>query len=130
MKRTVQVPLPPMGLTTVDPKSTTVGRRPIDRSISVDQARALLNRAIAECGYTLDALEAAMGKDRAYIHKVLQGDKPLPYAFIVALPDDVEAKFESLRAKSLGLIVAERVSGDQALEHLVSGLVGVLTKTA
>lgn len=125
MKRSLQMPLPPMGLPAVD-------RREVTRSTSVDPAIDLLKKAVADCDYTLDALAAAMGKDRAYIHKVLQGDKPLPYAFIEALPDDVEGKFEALRAKTFGYIVVEPVTGDRAIEHLVSGLVGVLAgkKTA
>ena len=123
MRKSVQVSLPPMGLTVVDPRAS-------QRSTTVDPNMSLvldlLNRAVADCDYTLDALQAAMGKDRAYIHKVLQGEKPLSYAFIVALPDDVEARFESLRAESCGHIVVTPVTGDQAVRHLVSGLVGVL----
>src|SRR4051812_22565620 len=102
MGKSIQIALPPMEVTTVD-------QRTANRSISVDhhlrEALTLLNQAVGDCGYTLDALEASMGKGRAYIHKVLQGEKPLSYAFVVSLPHDVEARFESLRAKALGHIV-------------------------
>jgi hypothetical protein len=105
---------------------TPVDRRSASGSIAVDQAVSLLRRAVADCGYTLDALEAAMGKDRAYIHKVLQGDKPVSLEFIVALPDDVEARFEQLRAESFGLVCVAPASGADAIKQLVSGLVGML----
>jgi hypothetical protein len=118
MKASVQASLPPMGLTSVD-------RRETDRSTTVDQVLQLLNQAVSECGYTLDAMQAVMHKDRSYINKVLQGDKPLSYAFVVALPDDVEKRFEALRAKSFGLIVVEPSTGTQAVENFVSGLVGL-----
>jgi hypothetical protein len=114
---------------------TAIGPMSVDRlaparSTDVDQALALMRRAVADCGYTLDALEAAMGKDRAYIHKVLQGDKPMSLDFIVALPDDVEARFEQLRAEHFGLIVVAPVDHATAVRQLVSGLVGVLATKA
>lgn len=119
MGRSVQAPLPPMAVTNVD-------RRSRPRSTSVDQALALMRRAVADCGYTLDALETAMGKGRAYIHRVLQGDAPMTLEFITCLPDDVEARYEQLRAEHFGLIVVQPVEGDQAVRNLVSGLFGVL----
>ena len=119
MAHSVSTSATPIGLTTVDPAKTA-------RSISVDQARELLCRAVSECGYTLDALAASMEKDRSYIHKVLQGDKPTSLEFIVALPDDVEARFEQLRAESFGLIVVAPASADSAAQHLVAGLLGLL----
>lgn len=120
MARSVQAPLPPMGLTSVD-------RHPAPRSTAVDQALVLVRRAVADCGYTLDALESAMGKNRAYIHKVLQGEKPMSLEFITALPDDIEARYEHLRAEAFGLIVvAPAPDADTAMRQLVSGLCGVL----
>ena len=109
---------------------TVVDRTREPRSTAVDQALCLLRRAVADCNYTLDALEAAMGKGRAYIHKVLQGEKPLTLEFITALPDDVEARFEQLRAESFGLIVVPPVEGETAIRNLVSGLIGVLGRKA
>ena len=123
-RRNSQLSLGPMAVTTVD-------RKPDHRSTSVDQARDLLRRAVADCGYTLDALEAAMGKGRAYIHKVLQGEKPLSYDFVIALPDDVEARFEQLRAESFGhIVVTPAPDAKTAAEHLVSGVLGLLATTA
>jgi hypothetical protein len=105
---------------------TTVDRRASSRSTDVDQALVLLRTAVSECGYTLDALEVVMSKGRAYIHRVLQGDKPLTLEFITALPDDVEALFEKKRAEHFGLIVVEPVEGEVALKHFVGGLLGIL----
>lgn len=112
-----------MGLTTVD-------QRRVLRSTAVDQGLELLRKAVADSGHTLDSLEAAMGKGRAYIGKVLNGEKPLSFEFITALPDDVEARFEHLRAEHFGLIVVAPVSGDDAVRNLVSGLIGVLKRGA
>jgi hypothetical protein len=119
-----QLGLPPMGLTTVPPDLERRGTSvPLD---DLNQVRALLRRAVADCGYTLDALEAAMGKVRTYIHKVLQGEKPLSYEFIVALPNDVEARFEQLRAEHFGLIVAKPpTSREQAARDFISGVFGL-----
>jgi hypothetical protein len=108
-----------MGLTTVD-------RRSQPRSIAVDHDLGLLRRAVSDCGYTLDALEAAMGKGRAYISKVLNGEKPMSHEFEIALPNDVEACYRRLQAEHHGLIVVEPAEGDEAVKRLVSGLFGVL----
>jgi hypothetical protein len=121
--RSIQTPLPPMGLTSIDPPRG-------GRSTAVDHGLDLLRKAVGDCGYTLDALEAHMGKGRAYIHKVLSGEKPLSFEFITALPDDVEARFEQLRAESFGLIVVAPVQGSEAIKHFVGGLVGLLTRVA
>lgn len=94
--------------------------------MAVDQATALVRRAVADCGYTLDALESVMGKGRAYIHKVLQGDKPLSLEFSTALPADVKRRYAQLNAEAHGFIVVVPVSGDEAIKHLVGGLVAVL----
>ena len=130
MARSVQAPLPPMEVTPVDrgpaTKSTSIDRPSVTRSIAVDQATALYQRAVADCGYTLDALEAVMGKDRAYIHKVLQGDKPMPLEFSTALPVVVKERYAQLSAEACGFIVVAPVSGDEAIKQLVGGLVGVL----
>lgn len=119
MKPIVQTPLPPMAVTGID-------QRPVARSIAVDQATALVRRAVADCNYTLDALEAAMGKNRAYIHKVLQGEKSMTLEFKTALPADVNARYAQLSAEAHGFIVVVPVRGDAAIQQLVGGLVGVL----
>lgn len=122
MPKSVQMNLGPMGVTPVD-------RTRASRSTSVDQATALLRKAVADCGYTLDALEAAMGKGRAYIGKVLNGEKPVSLEFITALPDDVEARFEQLRGEDLGLIVATPAEDTHdAAQKLLTGVFYFLGK--
>lgn len=119
MTPSVQVPLPPMELTAVD-------HHKVARSTTVDQATAQYRRAVADCDYTLDALDAVMHKGRAYIHKVLQGEKPMSLDFITALPADVKERHAQLEAEACGFIVVVPVSGDDAIKQLVGGLVGVL----
>lgn len=125
-RRNSQLTLGPMGVTTVDPK-------PERRSMHVDLATAvaLLRRAVSETGHTLDSLAAhfkqgGCPKDRAYIGKVLNQEKPLNYEFVVGLPDDVEARFEQLRAEHFGLIVAKPpTSREQAARDFISGVFGL-----
>lgn len=110
-------------------RSTDVDQRAHARSTSVDLAAAiaLLNQAVNDTGHTLDSLAAAMQKDRAYIGKVLSADKPLSYAFVIALPDDVEARFEQLRAKRFGFVVVDPAPDRaEARERFVSGLLALL----
>ena len=108
-------------------RATTSDLPDLGGSTDVDLALDLLNRAVHDTGHTLDSLEAAMGKGRAYIGRVLAGDKPLSYAFICALPDDVEQRFEQLRGEQLGLIVvAPAVDQQDALQQFVTGLVGLV----
>lgn len=109
-------------------RSTAVDRGIDDGSTAVDQALVLLRRAVADRGYTLDALSAAMGKDRAHIHRVLQGEKPLTLQFITALPDDLEARYEQLRAEAFGFIVVTPLEGPDAVKGFVGGLMGLLNR--
>lgn len=117
----VQKPLPPMELTAIDPPA-------VARSMAVDQATALWRQAVADCGYTLDGLEIAMGKGRAYIHKVLQGEKPMSLEFSTAFPTDVKGRHAQLSAEFHGFIVVVPTSGEDAIRQLVGGLVGVLSR--
>lgn len=105
---------------------TSVDQQALSRSTDVDQALALLRQAVQERGWTLDALAAAMGKDRAYIGKVLNGDKPFTLEFLVALPDDVEARYEHLRAEHFGLIVVQPLEGADAHRAFVAGFLGMV----
>jgi hypothetical protein len=107
-------------------QSPDVDAAEVDGSTSVDQALALLRRAVEDTGHTLDSLQAAMGKDRAYIHRVLNGDARCTLDFIVALPDDVEARFEELRAMQFGSVVVKPASRETAASQFVAGLLGLL----
>lgn len=106
---------------------TDVDRAEPARSTSVDQSLIVLRQVIADLNYSLDALQAAMGKDRSFINKVLNGEKPMPSDFIDALPDDIEAEWHARRAERFGRVVVAPASGDDAVRNLVSGLVGILS---
>lgn len=108
-------------------KSKTVDLAALARATDVDRALSLLRQVLAKSDWTLDALEAHMRKHKSYISRVLNGEKPMTLDFIVALPDEIEAAWEAKRAEHFGLVVVNRVSGDDAIRSLVSGLVGVLT---
>lgn len=92
------------------------------RSEAVAALTALLRRSVQECGYNLDALAAAMQKDRSYIGRVLNGEKPLHAEFEVALPEDVRRLFARLRAEAHGYIVVEQVDEASARQQLASAL--------
>jgi len=97
-----------------------------ERATAVDQTLERLRRAVSECGWTFEALEAAMGKDRSYIHRVLHGEKPMTFEFFVALPDDIEARFYALGAEHFDHIVVKLpASREEAQRDLVSGLLGL-----
>src|SRR5215212_951181 len=82
-------------------------------STDVERALALLRRAVADCGYTLDVLGASMGKRVAYIDTVLRGEQPMSVDFFLALPPDVEARFEQLRSEHFGLLVLTAANGER-----------------
>lgn len=114
------------------PDSLDCGER--TRATAVAQAEAevaqllvFVRQAMAETKWTTEALASEMGyTDASYPAKVLKGEKPLTAAFLVALPDDVEAKFSAKWAKHRGAVVAAPLHGVAAVEALVSGLIGVL----
>ena len=83
---------------------------------------------IADLDYTLDALETAMDKDRSFIHKVLNGDRPMPPDFIDALPDDIEAEWHARCARRFGHLVVTPASDDTAELHIMRGLLTVLRR--
>jgi hypothetical protein len=96
------------------------------RSMAVDRALGFLRQAVANCGYTLDALEAHTGKNRAYVHRVLGGESRCTLDFIVALPCDVKLEFTRLVATHFELVVIEPAQGDAAAHSFVAGLLGLL----
>lgn len=99
-------------------------------STSVDTALALLRKAIHDRRWTLDALAAAMKKDKSLISRVLNGERPLTLDFQCALPDDVEALWHQSCAEGFGLIVVEPLNGADAKRAFVAGLFGMLNASA
>jgi|ERR1043166_1439024 hypothetical protein len=95
--------------------------------------RSLLRDAIERSGWKHEAVAAAMSEksglriDGPYLSKLLAGEKTLTARHICSLPDDIEARFEGLRAESFGaIVVTPPASGAEAVHHLVAGLVGLL----
>lgn len=97
--------------------------------VDLAEARDRLRSCIFECGYSLHALAAAMGKGdsyTSYIVHVLNGEKPLSYGFIVRLPADVRAEFHSRSAETLGRVVIAPAPGKDAAKQLLQGVLGML----
>jgi len=93
---------------------------------SIDTVLATLRTCVHEKGWTLEALESEMRIDKSLISRVLNGERPLTLAFLLALPDDVEVLFETRRAEAFGLLVVPRLEGDAAAKAFASGLLGLL----
>lgn len=113
--------------------SPTGSRQPIvierpdpTRSTAIEHALSLLRRAIAECGWTFDALEQHTGKDRSYLSAILSGDRPCRLDFLVTLPDDVRERYSCFVAEHNGWIVVRPLTGIEAQKAYVAGALGLL----
>lgn len=95
------------------------------RSTTVDRSLARLRQCASDLGWTLDALSAHMRKDKAHISRVFNGEKPLTLAFLIALPDDVEAEFHSRSSEEFGRVVVTPAIGPDALKQFTAGLFGL-----
>ncbi len=95
---------------------------PPSRPAEVEEALALLRRAIADCGCTLSALKASTGRGRTYIHQVLHGEKAMSVEFFFSLPREVEARFEQLRLRHATPIILAPATSDRAARDLLIGL--------
>jgi hypothetical protein len=96
------------------------------RSTDVDLV-TLIRQAIHDAGWNQEALASHMGHDKAYISRVLSGEKPLNARFVSALPDDVEKLVVRRYAEHFGFVVVAPLEGEAAVAALVGGLVGLLT---
>lgn len=96
--------------------------------VDLSMLRGWVRKAVYDTGWGPDSLSApeAMDRDKGNISRVLNGERPLSIDFILALPKDVQAEFSALYAKHHGWLVVRPVSPDQAVQNLVSGLLGVL----
>lgn len=99
------------------------------RSTAVEHALSLLRRAIADCGWTFDALEAHTGKDRSYLSAIFSGDRPCRLDFLVSLPEDVRRRYSELVAEHNGWIVVRPLTGIEAQKAYVAGALGLLKPT-
>jgi len=68
----------------------------------------------------------AMEKDRAYIHRVLNGEKPCTLAFMTALPLDVKKQFARLTAEHYHFIVVQPSHPEHAAAAFAAGLFGLM----
>jgi hypothetical protein len=107
-------------------RSTRVDLAESGQSTSVDQTVDILRASATTLGWTLDALAAHVGKDRAYIGRVLAGDKPCTTTFLDALPDDLQSLFYSRQAERRGHVVVPPLDHETARRYVVSGLCALL----
>lgn len=141
MGKTVQASLPPMEVRRDDRsagarstsdvaegsrESTPVDHGAVARSQAVDRSYALLRRCVSDGQWTLDALAAHMGIDKAHISRVLNGEKRATLDFMASLPHDVKVLFAMRCAEAFGLVVVAPLEGPAAAKALVAGLLGVL----
>lgn len=92
------------------------------RRPDVERALALLRRAVADCGYSAETLEPAIGKGRAHIHQVLHGRRPMSLRFFFALPEEVATRFEQLRSAHVGLIMTKPPDAEESGVDLATRL--------
>jgi hypothetical protein len=119
-------------------QSESLDRERRSRATSVAQAeadvamlRTFIRQAMAELKWTPEALAAEMGyTDASYPGKVLNGEKPLSAAFLVALPDDVEKRFTKKWANHHRFVCAEPLNGAEAAEAIVGAVLGILSPRA
>lgn len=105
-------------------------RSAAERSREYDLWLSHLKQAMAATGWTIDALAAHLEIDRSYVSRMLDGEKPWSGERLVALPDDLEAKLNAIRAEHFGLIVVRPLTGLEAQKALVAGLIGVMSAPA
>lgn len=106
-------------------RSTTV-----DRAADVERWLALMNDAIDDSSWAhkQEALATYMGIDKAYLSRLRSGEKPWRVEHITALPDDIQARFDQLRAEASGFIVVTPLEGPDAVKGFVGGLMGLLLR--
>ena len=79
-------------------------------STTVDVDLEVLRRVIAEQGWTLESVAAAMGRTESYrshISRVLDGERPFSHDFKKALPDDIEGAYHAQMAEEFGYVAAK-----------------------
>lgn len=103
-----------------------------DGTTAVVLALEDLRACASELGWTFEALAThlqAQGRnvDRAYVHRVLHGDKPCGLVLLLALPADLLAAFYARALERLGhTVVAPPVDEATARRQVVAGLVALL----
>jgi hypothetical protein len=80
-----------------------------------------------DTGWTPDALAAHWKVNRSFAWRLVSGEKPWSVDRMLALPDDLAARLEHLRAERHGLIVVAPLTGLEAQKAFVAGLIGVMS---
>lgn len=103
-------------------------------SVRVDRLLGLVRQAMADTGYTVDALAAALSEelgrpvDKGFLWRMLNGERPMPMVYLVALPADTKVRFAQLSAEACGWTVVRPAASDAAAGLLVAGLLGLLRR--
>lgn len=80
-----------------------------------------------DTGWTDDSLAAHWHVDRAFVWRLVNGEKPWSVERMLSLPSDLRARLDHLRAEGNGLIVVQPLTGLEAQKALVAGLIGVMS---
>lgn len=112
----------------VNGKGSAVDQDDAMRSTTVDRSLARLRQCASDLGWTLDALSAHMRKDKAHISRVFNGEKSLTLEFLIALPEELQARFAALYAEAFGLVVVTPATGPEALKQFTAGLFGLFAQ--
>ena len=116
---TLQAFLPLMEVKVI-PKPKTV----LSPEQAVDRALVMIRKAVADGGWSLDALAAHMGKSRAHIHRILNGERPMTLLFMAQLPPDVKVGVAKGWAEAFGFYVVTPAEGEAAVKNALSIIAG------
>jgi hypothetical protein len=97
-----------------------------DRVIAVDRYLSLWRQAMEDTGNTYESLHAHTGISGSHWQRLFTAEKPLRVENVLALPKDMQTRFEELRAKDLGLLVVRPMHGDDAIAAVLGGFASIL----
>jgi hypothetical protein len=86
-----------------------------------------LREAMGATGWTPESIDAHWNTSRGYAGRLCRGEKPWSLERILALPADLKAELDRLRAQRSGWIVGALVSREEGIRQLFCGLVSVIT---
>lgn len=86
----------------------------------------MLREAVEETAWKLEALADHLGMDRAYLSRMLAGEKPISDRHLRMMPPDVREVFARKYAEAHGLAVVQRVDRESAYRHLAIALFTLL----
>ena len=107
-------------------QTTPVDQLDRQRVMAVDHYLSLWRQAMDDTGNTYESLNAHTGISGSHWQRMFTGEKPLRVENVLALPKDMQTRFEELRAKDLGLFVVRPMNGDDALAAVLGGFASIL----